>query len=126
MGLNRKDLLSIRDLSKGEIEEILTTAEYMEDILKRPIKKAPTLRGITVANLFFEPSTRTLNSFVLAENRLSADSINFSAASSSVLKGETLLDTAKNIQAMEVDIMVVRHSAPGSPRFLSERLKASE
>lgn len=125
MALDRKDLLGIQDLSKDEIEEILTTAEYMEDILKRPIKKAPTLRGITVANLFFEPSTRTLNSFVLAENRLSADSISFSAASSSVLKGETLLDTAKNIQAMEVDVMVVRHSAPGSPHFLSERLKAS-
>jgi aspartate carbamoyltransferase catalytic subunit len=125
MGLNRKDLLGIQDLSNNEIEEILTTAEYMEEILKRPIKKAPTLRGITVANLFFEPSTRTLNSFILAEKRLSADSINFTAASSSVLKGETLLDTAKNIQAMEVDIMVVRHSAPGSPHFLSKRLKAS-
>ena len=125
MALDRKDLLGMQDLSKDEIEEILTNAEYMEDILKRPIKKAPTLRGITVANLFFEPSTRTLNSFILAENRLSADSINFSAASSSVLKGETLLDTARNIQAMEVDVMVVRHSAPGSPHFLSERLKAS-
>lgn len=125
MALDRKDLLGIRDLSKDEIEEILTTAEYMEEILQRPIKKAPTLRGITVANLFFEPSTRTLNSFVLAEKRLSADSINFQAASSSVLKGETLLDTAKNIQAMEVDVMVVRHSSPGTPHFLSERLKAS-
>ncbi len=125
MGLDRKDLLGIQDLSSNEIKEILTTAEYMEEILKRPIKKAPTLRGITVANLFFEPSTRTLNSFILAEKRLSADSINFSAASSSVLKGETLLDTAKNIQAMEVDIMVVRHYAPGSPHFLSKRLRAS-
>jgi len=125
MNLNRKDLLGIKELTKDEIGEILTTAEYMEEILKRPIKKAPTLRGITVANLFFEPSTRTLNSFVLAEKRLSADSINFSAASSSVLKGETLLDTAKNIQAMEVDIMVVRHSAPGTPHFLANRLKAS-
>jgi aspartate carbamoyltransferase catalytic subunit len=125
MGMDRKDLLGIQDLSNDEIKEILTTAEYMEEILKRPIKKAPTLRGITVANLFFEPSTRTLNSFVLAEKRLSADSINFSAASSSVLKGETLLDTAKNIQAMEVDIIVVRHSAPGSPHFLSKRLEAS-
>ncbi len=125
MDLNRKDLLGIQDLTENEIGEILKTAEYMEEILKRPIKKAPTLRGITVANLFFEPSTRTLNSFVLAEKRLSADSINFSAASSSVLKGETLLDTAKNIQAMEVDIMVVRHSAPGTPHFLANRLKAS-
>jgi aspartate carbamoyltransferase catalytic subunit len=125
MGLNRKDLLGIQDLSKDEVGEILTTAEYMEEILKRPIKKAPTLRGITVANLFFEPSTRTLNSFVLAENRLSADSINLSASSSSVLKGETLLDTAKNIQAMEVDVMVVRHSAPGAPHFLADRLDAS-
>ena len=84
MGLDSKDLLGIKELKKAEIEEILTTAEYMEEILKRPIKKAPTLRGITVANLFFEPSTRTLNSFILAEKRLSADSINFSAASSSV------------------------------------------
>lgn len=125
MGLGSKDLLGIKELRKTEIEEILTTAEYMEEILKRPIKKAPTLRGITVANLFFEPSTRTLNSFILAEKRLSADSINFSAASSSVLKGETLLDTAKNIQAMEVDMMVVRHSSPGTPRFLADRLKAS-
>jgi aspartate carbamoyltransferase catalytic subunit len=125
MEFDRKDLLGIQDLSSVEIEEILTTAEYMEEILKRPIKKAPTLRGITVANLFFEPSTRTLNSFVLAEKRLSADSINFSAASSSVLKGETLLDTAKNIQAMEVDVIVIRHSAPGSPHFLSKKLKAS-
>ncbi len=125
MGFDRKDLLGIQDLSSAEIEEILTTAEYMEEILKRPIKKAPTLRGITVANLFFEPSTRTLNSFALAEKRLSADSINFSASSSSVLKGETLLDTAKNIQAMEVDVIVIRHSAPGSPHYLSKKLKAS-
>ena len=125
MKFDKKDLLGIQDLSSVEIEEILTTAEYMEEILKRPIKKAPTLRGITVANLFFEPSTRTLNSFVLAEKRLSADSINFSAASSSVLKGETLLDTAKNIQAMEVDVIVIRHSAPGSPHYLSKKLKAS-
>jgi aspartate carbamoyltransferase catalytic subunit len=125
MDPSRKDLLGIQDLSKDEIEEILKTAEYMEEILRRPIKKAPTLRGITVANLFFEPSTRTLNSFVLAEKRLSADSINISASSSSVLKGETLLDTAKNIEAMEVDIIVVRHSAPGTPHFLAERLEAS-
>jgi len=123
--VDRKDLLGIQDLSSEEMEEILTTAEYMEEILKRPIKKVPTLRGITVANLFFEPSTRTLNSFALAEKRLSADSINFAAASSSVLKGETLLDTAKNIQAMEVDVIVIRHSAPGSPHFLSKKLTAS-
>jgi aspartate carbamoyltransferase catalytic subunit len=122
---NRKDLLGIQDLSKDEIDEILKTAESMEEILKRPIKIAPTLRGITVANLFFEPSTRTLNSFVLAEKRLSADTINISASSSSVLKGETLLDTAKNIEAMEVDMIVVRHSAPGTPHFLAERLEAS-
>jgi aspartate carbamoyltransferase catalytic subunit len=122
---NRKDLLGMQDLSKDEIDEILKTAESMEEILKRPIKIAPTLRGITVANLFFEPSTRTLNSFVLAEKRLSADTINISASSSSVLKGETLLDTAKNIEAMEVDMIVVRHSAPGTPHFLADRLKAS-
>jgi aspartate carbamoyltransferase catalytic subunit len=122
---NRKDLLGIQELSKDEIDEILKTAESMEEILKRPIKIAPTLRGITVANLFFEPSTRTLNSFVLAEKRLSADTINISASSSSVLKGETLLDTAKNIEAMEVDMIVVRHSSPGTPHFLADRLEAS-
>ena len=123
--MNRKDLLGIEDLSKEEIEEILNVAKSMEEILKRPIKIAPTLRGITVANLFFEPSTRTLNSFTLAEKRLSADSINLTSSSSSVLKGETLLDTAKNIQAMEVDIIVIRHSIPGAPHFLAERLDAS-
>ncbi|MCK4572133.1 aspartate carbamoyltransferase catalytic subunit [candidate division WOR-3 bacterium] len=123
--MNRKDLLGIEDLSKEEIEEILKVAKSMEEILERPIKIAPTLRGITVANLFFEPSTRTLNSFTLAEKRLSADSINLVSSSSSVLKGETLLDTAKNIQAMEVDIIVIRHSIPGAPHFLAERLDAS-
>ncbi len=123
--MNRKDLLGIEDLSREEIEEILSVAESMEEILERPIKIAPTLRGITVANLFFEPSTRTLNSFALAEKRLSADYINLSASSSSILKGETLLDTAKNIQAMEVDIIVIRHSIPGAPHFLAERLDAS-
>ena len=123
--MNRKDLLGIEDLSKEEIEEILNVAKSMEEILERPIKIAPTLRGITVANLFFEPSTRTLNSFTLAEKRLSADSINLVSSSSSVLKGETLLDTAKNIQAMEVDIIVIRHSIPGAPHFLAERLDAS-
>ena len=123
--MNRKDLLGIEDLSKEEIEEILKVAKSMEEILARPIKIAPTLRGITVANLFFEPSTRTLNSFTLAEKRLSADSINLVSSSSSVLKGETLLDTAKNIQAMEVDIIVIRHSIPGAPHFLAERLDAS-
>lgn len=123
--MNRKDLLGIEDLSKEEIEEILKVAKSMEEILERPIKIAPTLRGITVANLFFEPSTRTLNSFTLAEKRLSADSINLVSSFSSVLKGETLLDTAKNIQAMEVDIIVIRHSIPGAPHFLAERLDAS-
>lgn len=123
--MNRKDLLGIEDLSIEEIEEILKVAKSMEEILERPIKIAPTLRGITVANLFFEPSTRTLNSFTLAEKRLSADSINLTSSSSSVLKGETLLDTAKNIQAMEVDIIVIRHSMPGAPHFLAERLDIS-
>lgn len=123
--MNRKDLLGIEDLSKEEIEEILKVAKSMEEILKRPIKIAPTLRGITIANLFFEPSTRTLNSFNLAEKRLSADSINLVSSSSSVLKGETLLDTAKNIQAMKVDIIVIRHPIPGTPHFLAERLDAS-
>ena len=123
--MDRKDLLGIEDLSKKEIEEILKVSESMEEILERPIKIAPTLRGITVANLFFEPSTRTLNSFTLAEKRLSADSINLSSSSSSVLKGETLLDTAKNIEAMEVDIIVIRHSIPGAPHFLAQRLDAS-
>lgn len=125
MVLNRKDLLGIEDLSREEIEGIFEVAESMEEILSRTIKKAPTLRGITIANLFFEPSTRTLNSFVLAEKRLSADSFNLSASSSSILKGETLLDTAKNIQAMEVDIVVIRHSVPGSSFYLAKKLSSS-
>lgn len=123
--MDRKHLLGMTDLKKEEILEILDSAGSMEEILERPIKRAPTLRGITVANLFFEPSTRTLNSFVLAEKRLSADSFNLSASSSSILKGETLLDTVLNIQAMEVDIVVIRHSIPGTPHYIAKHIESS-
>ncbi|RKZ23480.1 aspartate carbamoyltransferase [bacterium] len=123
--LNRKDLLGIEELSREEIELILEQAEGMKEILERPVRKVPALQGFTIANLFFEPSTRTLNSFLLAERRLSADTVNVSASSSSVLKGETLLDTAKNIEAMKVDMVVLRHSCPGAPHFLAKRIDAS-
>ncbi len=121
----RRNLLGIEQLSSKEISAIIDTAFSMKEILERPIKKVPTLTGITVANLFFEPSTRTLNSFQLAERRMSADVVSISSSNSSVLKGETLLDTARNIQAMKVDMVVLRHSVPGAPHFLSKILKAS-
>jgi len=107
-----------------EISHILTTAEAMKEILDRPIKKVPTLRGVTVVNLFFEPSTRTRLSFELAEKRLSADLVNFSRNGSSVQKGETLLDTARNIEAMRIDVVVIRHQSPGASLFLAQRLKS--
>ncbi|NOZ63688.1 MAG: aspartate carbamoyltransferase catalytic subunit [Caldiserica bacterium] len=118
----RKHLISLRELNPEEIEFILETTHSFREILERPIPKVPTLRGRTVANLFFEPSTRTRMSFELAEKRLSADTVNFSPGSSSVLKGETLLDTVKNIEAMKTDAVVVRHSSPGIPYFLASRL----
>jgi aspartate carbamoyltransferase catalytic subunit len=125
MELKSKDLLGIEPLSREEIETILKTAETMREISERAIRKVPYLRGKTVVNLFFEPSTRTLASFSLAEKRLSADSFNLSSSSSSVLKGETLLDTVRNLEAMKIDFVVMRHSMPGAPHFIAERLEAS-
>ncbi len=121
----RKHLLGLRNLSREEIEHILDTAEGFEEISTRSIKKAPTLRGKVVVNLFFEDSTRTRNSFALAANRLSADVIEFTQKSSSVSKGETLLDTARNLEAMGIDIVIIRHSAGGAPNFLSRNINAS-
>lgn len=122
MNWKRKDLLSLYDLEADEIVHILDTAEEFKKVSQRKVKKVPALRGITVANLFVEPSTRTRISFELAEQRLSADIINISASTSSLTKGETLLDTARNIQALQVDIIVMRHSAPGAQAFLARNL----
>ncbi|HHN65183.1 MAG TPA: aspartate carbamoyltransferase catalytic subunit [Nitrospirae bacterium] len=120
-----RHLLSIKDLSKEDIIHILDTAEGFRDVLKRDIKKVPTLRGKTVVNLFFEPSTRTRTSFELAAKRLSTDVINFSVPTSSVVKGESLIDTAKTIQALGADFVVVRHASSGVPHLLSEQMDAS-
>jgi aspartate carbamoyltransferase catalytic subunit len=125
MTLKSRHLLGLEGISKDEIKLILDTASSFKEVLERPIPKVPTLRGKTVANLFFEASTRTRFSFELAEKRLSADSINFSASTSSILKGETLKDTAKNIEAMKVDFVVIRHSASGAPYFLTHYIDAS-
>ncbi len=124
VGWTRKDLLGIADLTVGEIMMILDTAESFREVARRPIKKVPTLRGRTVLNLFFEPSTRTRSSFELAEKRLSADSLNFSGSGSALSKGETLVDTARNLQAMAPDLIVIRHQHPGVPHLLAERLEA--
>ncbi len=121
---HHKHLLGLRELSAEEITYILDTAKGFEQISTRSVKKAPPLRGKVVVNLFFEDSTRTRNSFALAANRLSADVIEFTKKASSVSKGETLLDTAKNLEAMGIDIVVVRHSAGGAPRFLSRSINA--
>src|SRR4030043_385079 len=121
---HRKHLLGLRELSAEEITYILDTAEGFEQISKRSVKKAPALRGKLVVNLFFEDSTRTRNSFTLAASRLSADVINFTKKESSVSKGETLLDTARNLEAMGIDIVVIRHNAGGAPRFLSRNINA--
>jgi aspartate carbamoyltransferase catalytic subunit len=123
--LKRKHLLGLEGMSAEEINLILNTAETFKEISERPVKKVPALRGKTIANLFFEPSTRTRISFELAEKRLSADSVNFSASTSSVKKGETLRDTAENIQAMKIDMIVMRHGASGAPHFLAGLLDAS-
>lgn len=120
----RKDLLGIEELSREEIQLILDTASSFVEVSTRPIKKVPTLRGKTVLNLFFESSTRTRSSFEIAEKRLSADSINFSSASSSLTKGETLVDTALNLQAMAPDLIVIRHGHPGVPQMLAQRVAA--
>ncbi|TES84557.1 aspartate carbamoyltransferase catalytic subunit [Candidatus Aerophobetes bacterium] len=125
MSFQRKDLLGMEDLSSEEIIFILDTAKSFREILERPIKMVPTLRGKTVANLFFEPSTRTRLSFELAEKRLNAAVLSFSSLGSSVAKGETLLDTAKNILAMKVDCFVLRHTSPGTPHLLARELDVS-
>ncbi|MBK7128969.1 MAG: aspartate carbamoyltransferase catalytic subunit [Crocinitomicaceae bacterium] len=117
-------LIGIKDLTKQDIELILKTADSFKQVINRPIKKVPSLRDVTIANLFFENSTRTKLSFELAEKRLSADVINFSASASSVKKGETLIDTVNNILAMKVDLVVMRHPNPGAAKFLSERINA--
>ena len=121
----RKDLLGIEDLTKNEIELILSTAKSMKEVFERPIKKVPSLRGKTVVNLFFEPSTRTRTSFELAAKRLSADVINISAPTSSITKGETLLDTAKTIESLASDMIVMRHNCAGAPHTLAKMLKSS-
>jgi aspartate carbamoyltransferase catalytic subunit len=119
-----RHLLGIEQLSADDITLVLDTAESFKEILKRPIRKVPTLRGMTIVNLFFESSTRTRVSFELAEKRLSADMVNFAVSGSSVSKGETLLDTARTIEAMKIDMVVIRHSAPGAPHFLSRYLSS--
>ena len=124
MQLSTKHLLGIRDLSVQDIQLILDTAVHFKEVLQRPIKKVPSLRDITIVNLFYENSTRTRISFELAEKRLSADTINFTASGSSVSKGETLLDTVNNILSMKVDIVVMRHSASGAPHFLAKHIPA--
>jgi aspartate carbamoyltransferase catalytic subunit len=122
--LSVNHLLGIKQLTKLDIELILTTAQNFKDVINRPIKKVPSLRDITVANLFFENSTRTRLSFELAQKRLSADVVNFSASTSSVKKGETLVDTVNNILAMKVDMLVMRHASPGAAIFLSKKVNA--
>lgn len=120
-----RHLLGLEGVTLEEIKLILDTADSFKEILERPIKKVPALRGVTVANLFFEPSTRTRFSFELAEKRMSADSVSFSEATSSVRKGETLKDTVRNIEAMRVDLVVIRHSSAGAPHLLAQCLDAS-
>ena len=114
MQLSTKHLLGIRELTSGDISSILATATNFKEVLQRPIKKVPSLRDVTIVNLFYENSTRTRISFELAEKRLSADTINFAASGSSVSKGETLLDTVNNILSMKVDMLVMRHSSSGA------------
>lgn len=121
----RKDLLGLAELSREEIEAILETAAAFKEISTRPIKKVPTLRGKTIITLFFEPSTRTRTSFEIAAKRLSADTINLTVAASSVVKGETLIDTAKNLLAMYPDIIIIRHAASGAPHLLARQLPCS-
>lgn len=125
MEFNRKDILDIASLSEEEISFILDTAEKMREISERPIKKVPTLRGKTIVLFFYEPSTRTKLSFDIAAKRLSADCVSLSAGSSSIVKGETLIDTARNLEAMKPDVIVIRHSASGAPHMLSRYVKTS-
>ncbi len=125
MQLSTRHLLGIKDLTANDITLILQTAEQFKEVLQRPVKKVPSLRDIVIVNLFFENSTRTRISFELAEKRLSADTISFTASSSSVSKGETLLDTVNNILSMKVDMVVMRHSASGAPHFLAKHIPAA-
>ena len=125
MQLSTRHLLGIKDLTANDISLILQTAEQFKEVLQRPVKKVPSLRDIVIVNLFFENSTRTRISFELAEKRLSADTISFTASSSSVSKGETLLDTVNNILSMKVDMVVMRHSASGAPHFLAKHIPAA-
>lgn len=125
MKLSTKHLLGIKDLTRDDIQLILTTAEQFKEVLQRPVKKVPSLRDVTIVNLFYENSTRTRMSFELAERRLSADVLNFAATTSSAAKGETLLDTVNNILSMKVDMVVMRHSASGAPHFLAKHIPAA-
>jgi aspartate carbamoyltransferase catalytic subunit len=125
MQLSTRHLLGIKDLTAQDIQLILDTAGQFKEVLQRPIKKVPSLRDVTIVNLFYENSTRTRISFELAEKRLSADTINFSASGSSAAKGETLLDTVNNILSMKVDLVVMRHSASGAPHFLAKHIPAA-
>ncbi len=122
--LIRNNLLGIKELSLKEIDLIFETADNFKDVINRPIKRVPSLRDITIANIFFENSTRTKLSFELAEKRLSADVINFSSSNSSVKKGETLIDTVNNILSMKVDMIVIRHPSPGAPHFLAKHIES--
>ncbi|MBK9719310.1 MAG: aspartate carbamoyltransferase catalytic subunit [Saprospiraceae bacterium] len=122
--LSTRHLIGIKNLTVEDIQTILQTSAQFKEVLQRPIKKVPSLRDVTIANMFFENSTRTKLSFELAEKRLSADIINFSSSGSSVSKGETLLDTVQNILAMKVDIIVLRHSSVGAAKFIADRVKA--
>jgi aspartate carbamoyltransferase catalytic subunit len=125
MQLSTRHLLGIKDLQASDIQLILDTATQFKEVLQRPIKKVPSLRDVTIVNLFYENSTRTRISFELAEKRLSADTINFTASGSSAAKGETLLDTVNNILSMKVDMVVMRHSASGAPHFLAQHIPAA-
>ncbi|NVM22467.1 MAG: aspartate carbamoyltransferase catalytic subunit [Desulfobacterales bacterium] len=125
MGLSKKDILDIESLSVEEIELILDTAESLKEISTRPIKKVPTLRGKTIVNFFYEPSTRTRTSFEIAAKRLSADTVGISASASSIVKGETLVDTARNLEAMNPDAIVIRHKSAGAAHMLAGLVDAS-
>lgn len=125
MQLSTRHLLGIKDLTPDDISLILSTAEQFKEVLQRPVKKVPSLRDVTIVNLFYENSTRTRFSFELAEKRLSADTINFAVSGSSAAKGETLLDTVNNILSMKVDMVVMRHSASGAPHFLAQHIPAA-
>ena len=125
MALTTKHLLGIKDLKTEDIQLILSTATQFKEVLQRPVKKVPTLRDVTIVNLFYENSTRTRISFELAEKRLSADVVNFTVSNSSAAKGETLLDTVNNILSMKVDMVVMRHSASGAPHYLAKHIDAA-